>query len=57
MQHPADLLNPARDATSEWDAKPFLQKVTDIVPSVIYIYNQRSQSNDCLLYTSDAADE
>jgi PAS domain S-box-containing protein len=46
MQHPADLLNPARDATSEWDAKPFLQKVTDIVPSVIYIYNQRSQSNE-----------
>lgn len=29
-----------------WDAAPFLKKVTDIVPSIIYIFNQATQSNE-----------
>ncbi len=31
---------------SSWDAAPFLQKVTDIVPSIIYVFNQSTQSNE-----------
>ena len=31
---------------SHWDAAPFLKKVTDIVPSIIYIFNQTTQSNE-----------
>ncbi|MEM0989012.1 MAG: ATP-binding protein [Pseudomonadota bacterium] len=29
-----------------WDAKPFLEKVTEIVPSIIYVFNQQTQSNE-----------
>ena len=29
-----------------WGAEPFLKKVTDIVPSIIYIFNQETQSNE-----------
>ncbi|MEP5727801.1 MAG: ATP-binding protein [Sulfitobacter sp.] len=29
-----------------WDAEPFLKKVTDIVPSIIYIFNHSTQSNE-----------
>ncbi len=31
---------------SHWDAAPFLQKVTDIAPSIIYVFNQLTQSNE-----------
>lgn len=36
----------ARAGLSNWDAKPFLQKVTDIVPNIIYVFNQKTQSNE-----------
>lgn len=29
-----------------WDARPFLEKVAAIVPSIIYVYNQQTQSNE-----------
>lgn len=29
-----------------WDATPFLKKVTDIAPGIIYIFNQETQSNE-----------
>ena len=32
--------------TSGWAAKPFLQMVTEVVPSVIYIYNHATRSNE-----------
>ncbi|CAN0590051.1 unnamed protein product, partial [Ectocarpus sp. 12 AP-2014] len=32
--------------TYDWDAAPFLEKVLGIVPSVIYVFNQESQSNE-----------
>lgn len=31
---------------SSWDTLTFLRKVTEIVPSVIYIFNQHTQSNE-----------
>tara|TARA_R110002110_G_scaffold106423_4_gene266791 strand:- start:5367 stop:6527 length:1161 start_codon:yes stop_codon:yes gene_type:complete len=47
MMRPAkNLLDQTLDSAPGWNAKPFLQKVTDIVPSVIYVYNQRTQSNE-----------
>ncbi len=30
----------------QWDARPFLEKVAAVVPSVIYVYNQKTQSNE-----------
>ncbi|MEM7507710.1 MAG: ATP-binding protein [Pseudomonadota bacterium] len=29
-----------------WDAAPFLHKVTGIVPGIIYVFNQKTQSNE-----------
>lgn len=29
-----------------WDAKPFLEKVTGVVPGIIYVYNQQTHSNE-----------
>lgn len=29
-----------------WDAAPFLKKVTDVAPGIIYIFNQHTQSNE-----------
>ena len=29
-----------------WDAAPFLEKVTHIVPNIIYVFNQKTQSNE-----------
>ena len=29
-----------------WEAKPFLEKVIGIVPGIIYIFNQKTQSNE-----------
>ena len=29
-----------------WEAKPFLEKVTGIVPGIIYVFNQQTQSNE-----------
>ncbi|MFK7836160.1 MAG: ATP-binding protein [Sulfitobacter sp.] len=47
MASPSLLLQAVADAgLSHWDAAPFLQKVTEIVPSVIYIFNQDTQSNE-----------
>lgn len=31
---------------SAWDAAPFLKKVTDVVPNIIYVHNQETQSNE-----------
>ncbi|MEM9458432.1 MAG: PAS domain-containing sensor histidine kinase [Myxococcota bacterium] len=31
---------------TNWDARPFLEKVAEIVPSIIYVYNQQTQSNE-----------
>lgn len=31
---------------AEWDTLAFLRKVTDVVPNVIYIFNQQTQSNE-----------
>lgn len=36
----------ANAGLAAWDAKPFLEKVTDVVPSIIYVYNQDTQSNE-----------
>ena len=33
-------------ALERWEAISFLQKVTTIVPSVIYVFNQKTQSNE-----------
>ncbi|MEW9919770.1 ATP-binding protein [Marimonas sp. MJW-29] len=38
-----DLAVAAKDG---WDAEPFLRKVTDIAPCVIYVFNHESQSNE-----------
>lgn len=43
---PVILKEIARSGLSKWDALPFLRKVTDIVPNVIYIFNQKTQSNE-----------
>ncbi len=32
--------------TDKWDAAPFLEKVVGIVPNVIYVFNQKTQSNE-----------
>lgn len=29
-----------------WDAAPFLKRVTEVVPNIIYIFNQQTQSNE-----------
>lgn len=31
---------------NQWDAEPFLKKVTDIAPCVIYVFNHQTQSNE-----------
>lgn len=31
---------------SGWDAKPFLEKITTIAPGIIYVFNQKTQSNE-----------
>lgn len=43
---PVILQDIARSGLSKWDALPFLRKVTDVVPNVIYIFNQQTQSNE-----------
>ena len=43
---PTLLEEVARAGLASWDAKPFLEKVTDIVPSIIYVFNQQTQSNE-----------
>lgn len=41
------ILKEVADAgLSSWDAAPFLTRVTDIVPSIIYIFNQQTQTNE-----------
>lgn len=45
MSDSAETLTTPR-GEPRWATKPFLRKVTDIVPSVIYVYNQRTQSNE-----------
>ncbi len=42
----AILQEGARDGRLSWKAAAFLKKVTDIVPSVIYVFNQQTQSNE-----------
>lgn len=47
MPPTADQQQIARSTSiSGWETKPFLQKVTDVVPSVIYIFNHATQSNE-----------
>ena len=47
MPSPQTVLQVVADAgLSVWDAEPFLKKVTDIVPGIIYIFNQKTQSNE-----------
>ena len=43
---PANLSSVVRDGLSAWDEKPFLEKVTNIAPGIIYIFNQKTQSNE-----------
>ena len=31
---------------SAWDAAPFLEKLTEIAPSIIYVFNQQTMSNE-----------
>ena len=31
---------------ASWDAAPFFQKVTDVVPNIIYVFNQETLSNE-----------
>ncbi len=42
----AILTEIAESGLGAWDAKPFLEKVAAIAPSVIYIFNQKTQSNE-----------
>ncbi|WP_025050575.1 sensor histidine kinase [Sulfitobacter noctilucae] len=38
-----------------WDAAPFLQKVTDILPNIVYVYNHQTQSNEYSNHSIGAA--
>lgn len=33
-------------ATKDWQAIPMLEKVLDVVPGIIYVFNQKTQSNE-----------
>ncbi|KIN62153.1 PAS/PAC sensor signal transduction histidine kinase [Sulfitobacter noctilucicola] len=47
MQHDDARIQKADDILSaQWASAPFLKKVTDIVPNVIYVFNQKTQSNE-----------
>lgn len=37
---------PDIQSVNAWDAQPFLEKVTGLVPSIIYVFNQQTQSNE-----------
>lgn len=44
--HRTILKDIASSGLLAWDAAPFLQKVTDVAPSIIYVFNQKTQSNE-----------
>ena len=42
-----DLLTNADESSlSRWDALPFLEKVTKVAPGIIYVFNQKTMSNE-----------
>lgn len=43
---PVILKDVEETGLSCWDAAPFLKRVTEVVPNIIYIFNQRTQSNE-----------
>lgn len=48
------LQNSGAEGSPSWKAAAFLKKITDVVPSVIYIFNQKTQSNE---YTNKSLSE
>ncbi|MEM9561954.1 MAG: PAS domain-containing sensor histidine kinase [Actinomycetota bacterium] len=46
MSDPVSTDVPSPFGQSRWDATPFLEKVTAIAPTIIYVFNQQTQSNE-----------